>query len=40
MLDGLAAVGFADLEVAYPRESVPGMHSAIMRAVISAIIAW
>jgi SAM-dependent methyltransferase len=32
-LDGLAAVGFADPEVTFTHESVPGMHAAIVRAV-------
>ena len=32
-LDGLAAVGFVGAEVTFTQESVPGMHSAIVRAV-------
>ncbi len=32
-LDGLAAVGFVSPEVTFTHESVPGMHSAIVRAV-------
>jgi arsenite methyltransferase len=32
-LDGLAEVGFIDPEVTFTHESVPGMHSAVVRAV-------
>jgi arsenite methyltransferase len=32
-LDGLAAAGFAEPSVTFTREAVPGMHSAIIRAV-------
>jgi arsenite methyltransferase len=32
-LDGLIEVGFVDPEVTFTHESVPGMHSAIVRAV-------
>jgi arsenite methyltransferase len=32
-LDGLAAVGFAGASVTFTHEAVPGMHSAIIRAV-------
>ncbi len=32
-LEGLAAVGFVSAEVSFTHESVPGMHSAIIRAV-------
>jgi arsenite methyltransferase len=32
-LQGLAAVGFVGAEVAFTHEAVPGMHSAIVRAV-------
>jgi hypothetical protein len=32
-LDGLAAAGFASLEVTFTNEAAPGMHSAIIRAV-------
>ncbi|RLV56127.1 methyltransferase domain-containing protein [Aeromicrobium phragmitis] len=32
-LDGLAAVGFADVEVKFTHEAVPQMHGAIIRAV-------
>jgi arsenite methyltransferase len=31
-LDGLAAVGFTDAEVAFTHEAAPGMHGAIVRA--------
>jgi SAM-dependent methyltransferase len=31
-LDGLAAVGFVDVEVVFTHEAVPGMHGAIIRA--------
>ncbi len=31
-LDGLAAVGFTDAEVAFTHEAAPGMHSAVVRA--------
>lgn len=32
-LDGLAAAGFVDAEVAFTHEVAPGMHSALVRAV-------
>jgi arsenite methyltransferase len=32
-LDGLAAAGFAEASVTFTNEAVPGMHSAIIRAV-------
>jgi ubiquinone/menaquinone biosynthesis C-methylase UbiE len=32
-LDGLAAAGFVDAEVSFTHEAVPGMHTAIVRAV-------
>ncbi|MGH9114270.1 MAG: arsenite S-adenosylmethyltransferase, partial [Acidimicrobiales bacterium] len=32
-LDGLAAAGFVDAEVAFTHEAAPGMHAAIVRAV-------
>ena len=32
-LDGLTAVGFADVSVTFTNEAAPGMHSAIIRAV-------
>ena len=32
-LDGLIDVGFVDPQVTFTHESVPGMHSAIVRAV-------
>ena len=32
-LEGLAAAGFADAEVEFTHEAVPGMHAAIIRAV-------
>ncbi len=32
-LEGLAGVGFIDAEVTYTHQAVPGMHSAIIRAV-------
>jgi arsenite methyltransferase len=32
-LDGLAAAGFAEAAVTFTHEAVPGMHSAIIRAV-------
>jgi arsenite methyltransferase len=31
-LEGLAAAGFVDVEVAFTHEAVPGMHGAIIRA--------
>jgi arsenite methyltransferase len=36
-LDGLAAVGFTDASVTFTSEAVPGMHSAIIRAVKPAV---
>ena len=32
-VDGLAAVGFADADVAFTHEAAPGMHAAIVRAI-------
>jgi len=32
-IEGLAAAGFADAEVEFTHEAVPGMHAAIIRAV-------
>lgn len=32
-LDGLAAAGFVDADIAFVHEAVPGMHTAIIRAV-------
>jgi arsenite methyltransferase len=32
-LDGLAAAGFTDASVSFTNEAVPGMHTAIIRAV-------
>ena len=31
-LDGLATVGFVDVEVRFTHEAAPGMHAAIVRA--------
>ena len=37
-LEGLAAVGFTDAEVAYTHEVAPGMHGAIVRATKPAAV--
>jgi arsenite methyltransferase len=36
-LDGLAAAGFGDASVTFTSEAVPGLHSAIIRAVKPAV---
>jgi arsenite methyltransferase len=36
-LEGLAAVGFTDASVTFTNEAVPGLHSAIIRAVKPAL---